>query len=67
MTFGTSNYDETTASLDRIDSLKPYNIDNIQWVHKIVNFMKYNLSEDDFLFYCEKIVENAKNKRRIQK
>lgn len=31
-----------TASLDRIDSLKPYIEGNVQWVHKHVNCMKLN-------------------------
>jgi len=60
--FGKSNYDETTASLDRIDSNRGYCDENVQWVHKSVNFMKHDLSEENFLFYCKKIVEwNNKN------
>lgn len=34
-----------SASLDRIDSSKPYSLDNIQWVHKIINRMKWNLTD----------------------
>lgn len=41
-----------TASLDRIDSSKGYAIDNIQWVHKDINRMKMNLSEDYFIQMC---------------
>lgn len=41
-----------TASLDRISSNKPYEIDNIQWVHKDINRMKQNLDEAIFLYYC---------------
>ena len=40
-----------TASIDRIDSSKDYTIDNIQWVHKKVNTIKMNLSENDFLYF----------------
>lgn len=29
-----------TASLDRIDSSKGYELDNVQWTHKHINFMK---------------------------
>lgn len=48
------NYkDEQTASLDRIDSSKPYTIDNIQWVHKKVNTMKWNLKQEEFLNWCK--------------
>ena len=44
-----------TASLDRIDSNKGYTIDNVQWVHKIVNMMKQNLPENIFEEWCKKI------------
>ena len=51
--FGNSREEEnkgkTTASLDRIDSSKDYTIDNIQWVHKKVNQMKWNLTQEDFI------------------
>lgn len=47
-----------TASLDRIDSTKDYVIDNIQWVHKIVNKMKNNLSDCDLIAWCKTITEN---------
>lgn len=46
-----------TASLDRIDSSKPYIIDNIQWVHKDINFMKRTYSHDYFIKLC-KLVAN---------
>lgn len=46
-----------TASLDRIDSLKGYTIDNVQWVHKDINFMKQEFNQDIFLSYCRAIVK----------
>jgi hypothetical protein len=49
-----------TASLDRIDSSKGYIKGNIQWVHKIVNKMKSNLLESDFIDWCSKISEYRK-------
>ncbi len=49
--------DETTASLDRIDSLKGYIPDNIQWVHKRVNQMKNNMSIIEFKTWCKLIAE----------
>lgn len=53
------NYkDEQTASLDRIDSTKPYTIDNIQWVHKTVNQMKWTLMPRDFIEWCKIIAKN---------
>lgn len=51
-----------TASIDRIDPKKSYTIDNVQWVHKDVNWMKQDLTEEKFIDYCIKIaaVEHAK-------
>jgi len=46
-----------TASLDRIDSSKPYTIDNIQWVHKDINQMKWQFNQQKFIEYC-KLVSN---------
>lgn len=54
-------YDNTlrnnTASLDRIDSNKSYTVDNIQWVHKKINTMKWDMTKNELLYFCEKIVE----------
>ncbi len=44
-----------TASIDRIDSNGDYTIDNVQWVHKDINFMKQVFSEKQFLDYCVSI------------
>lgn len=55
--FKTNHKDEQTASLDRIDSKKSYTIDNIQWVHKIINQMKWTLTPNEFIEWC-KIVTN---------
>lgn len=46
-----------TASLDRIDSSKGYTIDNVQWVHKIVNNMKQALSDTEFIEWCKRIAK----------
>lgn len=51
---------QTTASLDRIDSSKGYIEGNVQWVHKDINYMKNNLSEEKLLEYCKLIVKNKK-------
>ncbi|MCK9428949.1 MAG: hypothetical protein M0R17_02925 [Candidatus Omnitrophica bacterium] len=51
-----------TASLDRIDSSKSYNLDNIRWIHKDINKMKLNLSNDIFLYFCYLIINPIKNK-----
>jgi len=53
------NYkDEQTASLDRIDSTKGYLLDNIQWVHKKVNTMKWNIHQNEFIGWCKIIADN---------
>jgi len=61
ITFGKSNYDETTASLDRIESNKGYCDGNVQWVHKTVNFMKHDLTEENLLYFCKNIVKWNRN------
>jgi len=45
----------STASLDRIDSDKPYAKDNIQWVHKKVQQMKWDSQQDEFIQWCKTI------------
>ena len=54
---------DNMASLDRIDSNRGYTADNVQWVHKKINFMKNNLSEREFLFFCKKIAEHNNGKK----
>lgn len=49
---------EWTASVDRIDSSKAYIAGNIQFVHKDINKMKMNLSEQKFLEYCKAVVDH---------
>jgi hypothetical protein len=50
--------DWETASLDRIDSSKGYTKDNVQWVHRVVNKMKLNMRDDEFISWCKLIAEN---------
>lgn len=50
-----------TASLDRIDSCKPYQEDNVQWLHKDVNKMKSTFSDKRFIEIC-KLVTKFGNK-----
>lgn len=47
-----------TASIDRIDSSKGYIKENIQLVHKDVNFMKQRFSQKYFIEICKNIAVN---------
>jgi hypothetical protein len=49
------NYSDTTASLDRINSLDGYTKNNIQWVHKTVNQIKWELSNEELKYWCKLI------------
>jgi hypothetical protein len=41
-----------TASLDRIDSSKGYEPNNVQWVHKHINLMKNKFDQEYFIKLC---------------
>ena len=44
-----------TASLKKGNNKLGYITDNIQWVHKRINKMKYILDQDDFINKCQKL------------
>ena len=44
------------ASLDRIDSTKGYIKDNLQWVHKDINQMKWNYEQNYFIKLCRMVI-----------
>jgi hypothetical protein len=50
-----------TASLDRIDNDKGYTTDNVQWVHKDINWMKQDFKQEYFLELCKLITCNQSN------
>jgi hypothetical protein len=52
--------EETTASLDRVDSSKGYIQGNIQWIHKRLNWMKGDMSELEFRQWCKRVVDHKK-------
>jgi hypothetical protein len=58
-------YTEQTGSLDRIDSKRGYTTDNVQWVHKDVNKMKMDLSQDRFIHICYKISKIHKDNNNV--
>lgn len=61
ITFGeyARNKKDTTASLDRIDSSKGYTKDNVQWVHKHINKMKLDSTEDEFINWCRLVANHV--------
>lgn len=58
---GKKDREENTASLDRIDNNKGYIENNVQWVHKKVNYMKHILNNDEFINICKMISNNHVN------
>ena len=47
-----------TASLDRIDSEGDYSIDNIQWIHKIIQGMKMAMPQAEFIKWCKVVAHH---------
>lgn len=56
------SFSEGTASLDRIDSKIGYEINNIQWVHKDINRMKTNMTDEGFIEWCHIVSKHNLNK-----
>ena len=56
--------ENTNASLDRIDSTKGYEVGNVQWVHKVVNDLKSNMPEEEFINWCQRIAACSDPLRR---
>lgn len=52
------NDTRNTASLDRIDSSKGYIIGNVQWIHKVINQMKWNFRESEFVDWCKLVARH---------
>lgn len=50
-----------TASLDRIDSSKGYIKGNVQWVHKNINEMKWDIPQRKFINYCLLVAKKFEN------
>lgn len=61
------DYGKCTASFDRIDSSKSYEIGNTQWVHTMVNMCKNKYSQEAFISMCKavsgKVGDNGQNRR----
>ena len=52
------NTPETNASLDRIDSSKGYKENNVQWVLKDINRMKWQYNTDYFVKLCKLVAKH---------
>lgn len=52
------NDDRIKASLDRIDSNKPYSVDNIQFVSVALNYCKNSMSDSNFREFLQLIKDN---------
>jgi hypothetical protein len=48
-----------SASLDRKDASIGYTIDNVQWVHKDINYAKQSLNNEDFINLCQEVVDHS--------
>lgn len=47
-----------TASLDRIDSSRGYIKGNVQWIHKRINRMKWDMDDASFVLFCKAIADH---------
>lgn len=56
------NRSDSTASLDRKNSEIGYIEGNLQWVHKKINSMKMDVSDREFIAWCDKVSEENKKK-----
>lgn len=52
------SYEEGNVSLDRINSDFGYTENNVQWVHRHVNFMKSEYSQDEYIRICEAVANH---------
>lgn len=57
--FKTNNW-TILSILDRIDSSKGYIENNIQWIHKDLQFMKNTMSDNKFIKYCQLVADKSR-------
>lgn len=57
ISFGKKAFSKHTASLDRIDNMRGYESDNIQWLHKDINWMKGTFTTERFVELCKLVAE----------
>lgn len=49
-----------TASLDRIDNTQGYIPGNVRWVHKRVNVMRMDMTDEELLEWCLLLIKYNK-------
>jgi len=47
------------ASLDRVNNKLGYYKNNVRWLAREINLMKWKLTDDEFLFFCKNISKNS--------
>lgn len=57
---------ECTASLDRIESDRDYDTDNIQWVHKDLNWLKCDTPNQKFIDLCCAVADYQRSRARVK-
>jgi hypothetical protein len=60
-----TTHKDDTASLDRIDNNKGYDVGNIQWVHKEINDMRGILPPPRFKHLCTLVSDKTKRDEQI--
>lgn len=55
------DWDIVTASLDRIDNTKGYEVGNVWWVHKKINRLKNNYSLEELLYWSKLLLDKHGN------
>lgn len=58
-------YVRGSASFDRIDSRRGYVPGNVQWVHKDINLMKWELGESEFKKWCALVTRHVEGNGRV--
>lgn len=54
------------ASLDRIDSKIGYIEGNLQWVTKQANLSKHIMTKDEFIIFCQKVINYANQQPSVE-
>lgn len=57
----------STVSLDRINSDIGYVVGNLQWVHKKLNRMKQDFTQEVFIELCKLVVKHSNKKKQAKK